>query len=84
MSTSFFLITVLITWVKFYCYSLLFFSHIYVDSASEHWDLLPEATETEEDLLDMAPFLEEHSRLGQFFIQIFHFGVSLSGAKVEL
>jgi hypothetical protein len=25
---------------------------------------LPEATETEEDLLDMAPFLEEHSRLG--------------------
>ena len=40
------------------------FSHCYVDSAAEHWDRLPEATETEEDLLDMAPFLEEHSRLG--------------------
>ena len=42
------------------------FSHCYVDSSEDHWDLLPEATETEEDLLDMAPFLEEHSRLGQF------------------
>ena len=45
-----------------------YFSHCYVDSSSEHWDLLPEATETEEDLLDMAPFLEEHSRLGKVFL----------------
>jgi hypothetical protein len=42
----------------------MFFSHCYVDTASDHWDVLPEPTETEEDLLDMAPFLEEHSRLG--------------------
>ncbi len=49
-----------------YCPFLKFFvSHCYVDSSDTHWDLLPEATETEEDLLDMAPFLEEHSRLGE-------------------
>ena len=34
--------------------------HVYVES--EH--NLPEATETEEDLLDMAPFLQPNSRLG--------------------
>jgi len=37
--------------------------HCYVDT-EEHFDLLPEATETEEDLLDMAPFLDVNSRLG--------------------
>lgn len=36
--------------------------HIYVKS--DHGRLLPEATEKEEDLLDMAPFLKENSRLG--------------------
>ena len=30
--------------------------------------MLPEATETEEDLLDMAPQLEEYSRLGERFV----------------
>ena len=38
--------------------------HCYVDSSEEHWDLLPEAEEKEEDLLDMAPFLDVNSRLG--------------------
>ena len=38
--------------------------HCYVESEDEHWDNLPEATETEEDLLDMAPFLAANSRLG--------------------
>ena len=38
--------------------------HCYIDSSDEHWDLLPEATEKEEDLLDMAPFLDVNSRLG--------------------
>ena len=38
--------------------------HCYVESSEEHWDLLPEATEKEEDLLDMAPFLDVNSRLG--------------------
>ncbi|KAJ8933890.1 hypothetical protein NQ318_001683 [Aromia moschata] len=36
--------------------------HVYVQS--DLIDKLPEATETEEDLLDMAPFLKENSRLG--------------------
>ena len=36
-----------------------------METSDQHWDLLPAATETEEDLLDMAPFLEEHSRLGK-------------------
>lgn len=38
--------------------------HVYVETEEEHWDNLPEATETEEDLLDMAPFLASNSRLG--------------------
>jgi len=37
--------------------------HCYVET-EEHFDILPEATETEEDLLDMAPFLDTNSRLG--------------------
>lgn len=36
--------------------------HIYVDD--KHLDKLPESTEKEDDLLDMAPFLKENSRLG--------------------
>lgn len=36
--------------------------HVYV--GHEFTDKLPAATEEEEDLLDMAPFLKENSRLG--------------------
>ena len=35
--------------------------HCYVET-EEHMDILPEATEEEEDLLDMAPFLDVNSR----------------------
>ena len=35
--------------------------HCYVES-EDHFDLLPEATEEEEDLLDMAPFLAVSTR----------------------
>lgn len=38
--------------------------HVYVDH--DFLDILPEATETEEDLLDQAPFLKENSRLGKY------------------
>jgi ferredoxin len=37
--------------------------HCYVDQ-DEFFDMLPEATEEEEDLLDKAPFLDMTSRLG--------------------
>jgi ferredoxin-2, mitochondrial len=37
--------------------------HVYV--LGKYSDLLPEATEKEEDLLDLAPFLRDDSRLGQ-------------------
>ncbi|KAG7486072.1 ferredoxin-2, mitochondrial [Solea senegalensis] len=36
--------------------------HVYVDSA--HFDKLPEPEEREDDMLDMAPMLQENSRLG--------------------
>lgn len=36
--------------------------HVYVDE--KFIDKLPEAEEKEEDLLDMAPYLKENSRLG--------------------
>lgn len=36
--------------------------HVYVND--QHLDKLPEATEKEDDLLDVAPFLRENSRLG--------------------
>lgn len=36
--------------------------HVYVNI--EHLGRLPESTEKEDDLLDMAPFLKENSRLG--------------------
>lgn len=36
--------------------------HVYVES--DHVDVLPEADDKENDLLDMAPFLRENSRLG--------------------
>lgn len=41
--------------------------HVYVHH--DYLDKLPEAEEKEEDLLDLAPFLKENSRLGliQFF-----------------
>lgn len=42
--------------------------HCYVEAqdpdGQDFFDILPEATETEEDLLDMAPFLQVNSRLG--------------------
>ena len=37
--------------------------HCYVED-EQYWELLPEAKEEEEDLLDKAPFLEMNSRLG--------------------
>ena len=36
--------------------------HVYVESEDEHWDHLLEATDTEEDVLDMAPFFASNSR----------------------
>lgn len=36
--------------------------HVYVDGA--HFDAIPEPKEEEEDMLDLAPFLQENSRLG--------------------
>ncbi|XP_017285957.1 ferredoxin-2, mitochondrial [Kryptolebias marmoratus] len=36
--------------------------HVYVSAA--HFDKLPEPEETEDDMLDMAPMLQENSRLG--------------------
>uniref|UniRef100_A0A1B0CD51 2Fe-2S ferredoxin-type domain-containing protein n=2 Tax=Lutzomyia longipalpis TaxID=7200 RepID=A0A1B0CD51_LUTLO len=36
--------------------------HVYVKD--EYLDRLPESTEKEDDLLDMAPFLKQNSRLG--------------------
>lgn len=36
--------------------------HVYVES--DHVNVLPEADDKENDLLDMAPFLKENSRLG--------------------
>jgi len=38
--------------------------HVYVDY--DYLEKFPEATETEEDLLDQAPFLKENSRLGMY------------------
>lgn len=38
--------------------------HVYVETEDKHWDLLEEPTEDEEDMLDMAPYLQENSRLG--------------------
>ncbi|OQR70346.1 adrenodoxin protein, partial [Tropilaelaps mercedesae] len=35
--------------------------HVYVHG--DHFDKIPEATEKEDDLLDLAPFLKENSRL---------------------
>lgn len=37
--------------------------HVYVNH--DYLDKLPEAEEQEEDLLDLAPFLKENSRLGK-------------------
>ena len=38
--------------------------HVYVETEDEHWDHLGEPSEEEEDMLDMAPYLQENSRLG--------------------
>ena len=43
--------------------------------------MLPEATETEEDLLDQAPFLEMNSRLFKFSSAIFSAFLSIYLAK---
>lgn len=53
--------------------------HVYVNS-SQHLDILPEADEKEEDLLDMAPFLKENSRLGCQIV----LDKELDGLEVEL
>merc|ERR1712227_74658 len=37
--------------------------HVYVETEDEHWDEIDEITEEEEDMLDMAPYLQENSRL---------------------
>lgn len=52
--------------------------HVYV--LDKYLDSLPEATEKEEDLLDMAPFLKENSRLG-CQILLTH---ELEGLKLQL
>ncbi|XP_059472782.1 adrenodoxin-like protein 1, mitochondrial [Neocloeon triangulifer] len=52
--------------------------HVYV--VSNHRDVLPEATEKEEDLLDLAPFLREDSRLGCQII----LNKNLEGLRVQL
>lgn len=52
--------------------------HVYV--LDKYLDRLPEATEKEEDLLDMAPFLKENSRLGCQII-LTH---ELEGLKLQL
>ncbi|KAH0546180.1 adrenodoxin-like protein 1, mitochondrial [Cotesia glomerata] len=52
--------------------------HVYVDH--NFADKLPEATEKEEDLLDLAPFLKENSRLGCQIVLT----KDLEGIKLEL
>ena len=37
---------------------------MYVETEDEHWDEIDEITEEEEDMLDMAPYLQENSSLG--------------------
>lgn len=52
--------------------------HVYVNS--DHGNVLPEPYEKEDDLLDMAPFLKENSRLGCQII----LNKQLDGLEVEL
>ncbi|CRL03245.1 CLUMA_CG016534, isoform A [Clunio marinus] len=52
--------------------------HVYV--LDDYLDKLPEAEEKEEDLLDMAPFLKENSRLGCQII----LSKELEGLKLQL
>lgn len=42
--------------------------HVYVDDS--YTDLLPEPVEEEEDMLDLAVFLRDNSRLGKFSLVI--------------
>lgn len=52
--------------------------HVYV--LGDYLDKLPEADEKEEDLLDMAPYLKENSRLGcQIILK-----KELEGLKLQL
>lgn len=52
--------------------------HVYINSY--HSDVLPPSEEKEDDLLDMAPFLKENSRLGCQII----LSKELEGLVVEL
>lgn len=52
--------------------------HVYV--LDDYLDKLPEAEEKEEDLLDMAPYLKENSRLGCQII----LNKELEGLKLQL
>ena len=52
--------------------------HVYVHD--DYFDLLPEAVEEEEDMLDLAPFLQENSRLGCQVI----LSEELDGLEIEL
>jgi len=51
--------------------------HVYITNET-YWDKFPAATETEEDLLDAAPFLKDNSRLGcQLVLTKEHEGLTL-------
>lgn len=52
--------------------------HVYV--LGDYFNKLPEPIETEEDLLDMAPFLKENSRLGCQII----LNKDLNGMEIQL
>ncbi|KAM7394126.1 hypothetical protein PAMP_020945 [Pampus punctatissimus] len=55
--------------------------HVYVSAA--HFDKLPEPDEREDDMLDMAPMLQENSRLGcQIILTEEHDGIELTLPKV--
>uniref|UniRef100_A0A8C6TAD8 Ferredoxin-2, mitochondrial n=1 Tax=Neogobius melanostomus TaxID=47308 RepID=A0A8C6TAD8_9GOBI len=55
--------------------------HVYV--SADHFDKLPEPEETEDDMLDMAPMLQENSRLGcQILITPELDGIELTLPKV--
>ncbi|KAM7419085.1 hypothetical protein PAMA_016277 [Pampus argenteus] len=55
--------------------------HVYVSAA--HFDKLPVPDEREDDMLDMAPMLQENSRLGcQIILTAEHDGIELTLPKV--
>ena len=55
--------------------------HVYVHY--DYLDKLPQAEEKEEDLLDMAPFLKENSRLGNLFY-FYHKILFISYSSISL